>query len=104
MTPDTADGWKEIKSSNDNIVRWETPGQTHEGVFQGGKLSGPKSNLLFAFLGADGKVWRTWETYDLKGKLENVPTGRYVRVTYKGLSGKMKTFSVQTKAAPQAAA
>lgn len=98
MTPTTTQ-WIEIKDDNDVIVRWETPGQSLEGIFLGGKPSGDKKNLLFEITDPDGKPHKTWETLVLKEKLSKVPVGAYVRIEYDGVNGKTKKFSVRHRPA-----
>jgi hypothetical protein len=90
--------WTEVEET-DAIVRWEKAGQVMDGYFHGGTPRGDKKNLLYSFTDLAGKHWKTWETFDLKDKLERVPVGHFVRLEYLGLSGKMKKFSVKHRPA-----
>ena len=90
MTPTTNTGWTEVKDQSDLMIRWETPGQTLEGVYTGGKPAGPKGNTLYSFTAPDGTVKKSWELWQLKELLSHVPLGHHVHITYEGLHGKMK--------------
>jgi hypothetical protein len=89
--------WKRIPADGDALVRWESPGQTHEGKYRGRFPAGRRGAIVHKFVSSHGQEWKTFETYALRRALRDIHIGQYVRVTFEGFGkthSTTKTFEV----------
>ena len=78
--------WKPV---TDEVLKWETPGQTAEGIYADMQVRefSDRSAKLYTLNVDSGRTVRFWGSTILDQRLDRVPIGTWVQITYKGQAG-----------------